>query len=228
MSIASTYFSNIYLHLFLFFLLGVMVLSALFVGCSSDGSREIQIDECGFIHSDVYKTEEFSKVMSVLEVVPGKYELAWKLVDDVPQLQNYAVSLKLKLRLKKKVIIKEEVINKISEAEVNNMSPVSFPFRFKLVDANGKVEDSVQTFDLTNTSLEEIRNNVFFNKDQTMDFLRFLQSEPGTEIELLLYALGMKNANWNCIEVCKNAKGIVCDIDTDTDRNFEWTTGTIQ
>jgi hypothetical protein len=207
----------------------LLMLSALFVGCSSDGSREIQIDECEFIHSDICKTEEFSKLMSVLEVVPGKYELAWKLVDDLPQLQNYSVSLKLKLRLKKKVNVKEEVINKISEAEVDYTSPVSFPFTFKLVDADGKVDNSVQRFNVTDTSVEDVRKNkVLFNKDQTMDFLRFLQSEPGTEIELLVYALGSKHNNQNCIEVCKNAKGIICDMSFVTDSNFEAQIGTIQ
>lgn len=208
----------------------LLVLSALFVGCSSDGSREIQIDECEFIHDDDYKTEEYSKVMSVFEVVPGKYELAWKLVDDVPQLQNYAVSLKLKLRLKKKVNVKEEIINQYSEAEKDHVPYVDYmiPFHFQLLDPNGKVYDSVQRFSLEDASLEEIRhNNVRFNKDQTMDFLRFLQSEPGTEIELLLYAIGHKNANWNCIDACKNAKGIICVLSHE-DESVEKGFGTIQ
>ena len=149
--------------------------------------------------------------MSVFEVVPGKYELAWKLVDDVPQLQNYAVSLKLKLRLKKKVNVKEEIINQYSEAEKDHVPYDNIPFQFQLLDPNGKVYDSVQPFSLEDASFEEIRhNNVYFNKDQTMDFLRFLQSEPGKEIELLLYTIGHKTANWNCIDACKNAKGIIC------------------
>lgn len=212
----------------------LLVLSALFVGCSSDGSREIQIDECEytplFDHDNKDKMEKFTKLMSVFEVVPGKYELAWKLVDDVPQLQNYAVSLKLKLRLKKKVNVKEEIINQYSEAEKDHVPYVdySIPFHFQLLDPNGKVYDSVQSFSLEDASLEEIRhNNVYFNKDQTMDFLRFLQSEPGTEIELLLYAIGHKNANWNCIDACKNAKGIICVLHHE-DESVEESFGTIQ
>ena len=204
------------------------LMASMFAGCSSDGSREIQIDECGFIHSDNYKTEEFTKVMSVLEVVPGKYELAWKLVDDLPQQQNYSVSLKLKLRLKKKVSVKQEVFDEISEAKDKD-HPFLAPFRFVLLDANGKVEKiTVQNFDLTYTSNAEWASNTSFNKDQTMDFLRFLQSEPGNEIELLVYAFGSKNKNINCIDVCKNVKGIVCDVDTHTDEYFERNIGTIQ
>lgn len=208
-------------YLFLF------ALSMLFVGCSSDGSREIQIDECNYAHSDLDKTEEFSKVMSVLEVVPGKYELGWTLVHNTPVSQNYAISLNLKLRLKRKVNVNDDIIKKVSEANDGDHA-FSSPFRFELLDADGKRENgTVQPFDLSCTSLAEWSKSTTFNKDQSMDFLRFLQSEPGTEIELHMYAFGTENADNSCIEVCKNAKGVICVLE-DTDDRFEYEIGTIQ
>ena len=205
----------------------LFALSMLFVGCSSDGSREIQIDECNYAHSDLDKTEEFSKVMSVLEVVPGKYELGWTLVHNTPVSQNYAISLNLKLRLKRKVNVNDDIIKKVSEAKDGDHAFLS-PFKFELLDADGKRENvTVQQFDLSYTSLAEWSKSTSFNKDQVMDFLRFLQSEPGTEIELHMYAFGSKNSDINCIEVCKNAKGVICVLE-DTDNSFERNIGTIQ
>lgn len=196
----------------------LFVLSLLFVGCSSDGSREIQIDEVKFSSYD----EKFKNVYSVLEVVPGKYELAWTRTINAPQLQNYSISLKLKLRLKRTVKVKPEVMDKVANAK-DLFSPISNPFIFFLIDANGKKEDfGVQRFDLTTSFIDKW----VFNKDQTMDFLRFLQSKPGTEIELVIKTLGMISNVNNCIEICKGAKGIVCDVPY-PDR-FERDFGTIE
>lgn len=70
--------------------------ACMFVSCSSDGSREIQIDEVEFVRdNDSYPMENFSKVSSIFEVIPGKYALSWRLVNDLPQMQNYNVDLKL-------------------------------------------------------------------------------------------------------------------------------------
>ena len=66
------------------------ILACMFVSCSSDGSREIQIDEITYTpSSDFIKPNEIEKVSSIFEVVPGKYELAWEKIQDVPQAQNY-------------------------------------------------------------------------------------------------------------------------------------------
>ena len=89
----------------------LLVLSALFVGCSSDGSREIQIDEVEFIpYFNHQKIENCKIASSIFEVVPGKYELAWKLCTEAPQIKNFNVSLKLKLRLKKSIDIKDSLL----------------------------------------------------------------------------------------------------------------------
>ena len=69
-------------------------LACVFVGCSSDGSREIQIDEVSFVPNTEMDNSEIEKVSSIFEVLPGKYELSWKLVKDHPGCQIYNISLK--------------------------------------------------------------------------------------------------------------------------------------
>ena len=205
----------------------LFVLSILFAGCSSDGSREIQIDEVKFIPEyDNLIHAEYKNVSSILEVVPGKYELAWNLTDDDPQLQNYNISLKLNLRLKRTVKVKQEVMDEVTNCEGKNHAFIS-PFKFCLVDANGKKENiTVQAFDLSYAPVGEWASSGSFNKDQTMDFLRFLQSKPGSEIELVMNAIGSKTKDNDCIEICKGAKGIVCTVGDDDE--LEYRVGTIE
>ena len=207
---------------FLFALLAIF-----FVSCSSDGSRELQIDEVQFVPEyDFRKLEECKNVCSILEVVPGKYELAWRLVSSVPRSKNYNISLKLKLRLKRTVKVKPEVMDLVTNGKESDLRNIAFhsPIRFCLVDANGKIERLiVQPFDLTYNPVSEWESGSF-NKDQFLDFLRFLQSKPGTEIELVMNAIGGEapGTSWSCVEFCKEAKGIVCLVATDN--SFEsWT-----
>ena len=182
-------------------ILFVAVLACMFVSCSSDGSREIQIDEVSFPSGD-----EFKKTSSIFEVVPGKYELAWKKVHDVPQLQNFNVSLKLKLRLKRTVKISDEFL-KYHKEEPSWFMEISF----NLLDANGEGDNDVQPlsigyiFDNSTNSVDE---------DEFMDFINFLQSKPGTEKEFELNALGSKTSieGVDCIETCKNARSISCSV----------------
>ena len=98
------------------------ILACMFVSCSSDGSREIQIDEITFTpDEDFIKPNEIEKVASIFEVVPGTYELAWTKIQDAPQIQNYNVSLKLKLRLKRTVKFSEEFLN---DPKIRNYHPI--------------------------------------------------------------------------------------------------------
>lgn len=205
----------------------LFVLSILFAGCSSDGSREIQIDEVKFIPEyDHHTHAECKNVSSILEVVPGKYELAWNKADDLPQCQNYNISLKLKLRLKRTVKVKQEVMDGVTNCEGSDFPFFSF-FKFYLVDANGKKEKiTVQGLDLSFAPVGEWGSSGSFNKDQTMDFLQFLQSKPGSEIELVLNTIGIKRKDSDCIEICKGAKGIVCGVEDDD--FFEDKVGTIE
>ena len=196
-------------------ILFVAVLACMFVSCSSDGSREIQIDEVSFPSGD-----EFKKTSSIFEVVPGTYELAWKKVHDVPQHQNFNVSLKLKLRLKRTVKISDEFLKYHKELPSWFMQ-----ISFNLLDANGEVDDDVQElkigykFDNSGKSEDE---------DEFMDFINFLQSKPGTEKEFELNALGMKTSieGVDCIETCKNARSISCSVASDED--FERMVGVIE
>lgn len=191
------------------------VLACMFVSCSSDGSREIQIDEVSFPSGD-----EFKKTSSIFEVVPGKYELAWKKVFDMPQAQDFNVSLKLKLRLKRTVKISDEFL-KYHKEDPSWFMEISF----NLLDANGEVDADVQDLKI-GYKFDNSTNSV--DEDEFMDFINFLQSKPGTEKEFELNALGMKTSieGVDCIETCKNARSISCSVSNDKD--FERSVGVIE
>ena len=204
--------------------------ASIFVGCSSDGSREIQIDEVEFVRGyESYPMEQFAKVSSIFEVVPGKYSLSWRLVNDLPQMQNYNIELKLKLRLKKTVKVLPEVFEKMGNAsyEGTNKNNVSCPFSFILLDANGKPEKTiVQKLSIDYLPLEDRQGKGTYNKDQMMDFINFLASKPGTEIDIVCNIIGMKSGPNDCVEIVKNARGIQC-VMNDVDSQFERMIGTI-
>ena len=199
------------------------ILACMFVSCSSDGSREIQIDEITYTpSSDFIKPNEIEKVSSIFEVVPGKYELAWEKIQDVPQAQNYNVSLKLKLRLKRTVKFTEKFLSDISSSNswFNGID-------LGLLDANGKEDSDVQGFHFGYKGCTN--DGTMFDKDEYMDFINFLQSKPGTEKEFELNSFGMKTSvdGVDCIETCKNAKSVVCKIGK-SDRDFERSIGVIE
>lgn len=205
------------------------ILACMFVGCSSDGSREIQIDEVEFVKEyKHHKIEDYSKVSSIFEVVPGKYSISWRLVHDLPQSQNYNVELKLKLRLKKTVNIHPEVYETLGNATYKVTDPyVPCPFGFYLVNANGEPETSiVQRLSIDYLPLEDWQGKGTYNKDQMMDFINFLASKPGTEIDVVCNIIGMKSGPNDCTEIIKNARGIQC-VMMDEDRQFEDRIGTI-
>ena len=198
-------------------------LACMFVSCSSDGSREIQIDEISFIPKyDHMTANEIEKVSSIFEVVPGKYELAWTKIQEFPQVQNYNVSLKLKLRLKRTVKFSDTFLNKINDENIWFSG-----FDLGLLDADGKEDHDVQGFHFGYKGCTNDGNS--FDKDQYMDFVNFLQSKPGTEKEFELNSFGMKTSvdGVNCIETCKNAKSVVCKISF-KDENFEESIGVIE
>ena len=196
------------------------ILACLFVSCSSDGSCEIQIDEISFVpDSENDKTEDRQKVSSIFEVVPGKYELAWTKVQDMPQTQIYNVSLKLKLRLKKTVKFSQKALD-----DIGNEDNWFYGFELGLLDADGKQDRAVQGFYFGYKGATS--DGSMFDKDEKMDFVNFLQSKPGTEKEFELNSYGMISSTGDdCIETCKNAKSVVCKVITDKD--FERIYGTI-
>ena len=199
-------------------------LVCVFVSCSSDGSREIQIDEVSFTSGNEFiETNEIEKVSSIFEVVPGKYELAWRLVQEVPQMQNFNVSLKLKLRLKKTVKFTDQFIENIKKENLgfNDLD-------FYIVDANGK-ENQATLHPFFFGYKGCVNGTDTFDKDEYMDFINFLQSKPGTEKEFELNSFGMKTSvdGVNCIETCKNAKSVICKVGI-RDKDFERRIGIIE
>lgn len=197
------------------------ILACLFVSCSSDGSCEIQIDEISFVPDwEKDKIEDCQKNSSIFEVVPGKYELAWTKVQDMPQTQIYNVSLKLKLRLKKTVKFSQKALD-----DIGNEDNWFYGFELGLLDADGKQDRDVQGFYFGYKGATS--DGSMFDKDEKMDFVNFLQSKPGTEKEFELNSYGMISSTEgvDCIETCKNAKSVVCKVITDED--FERIYGTI-
>lgn len=196
------------------------ILACLFVSCSSDGSCEIQIDEISFVPDwEKDKIEDCQKNSSIFEVVPGKYELAWTKVQDMPQTQIYNVSLKLKLRLKKTVKFSQKALD-----DIGNKDSWSYGFELGLLDADGKQDRAVQGFYFGYKGATS--DGSMIDKDEKMDFVNFLQSKPGTEKEFELNSYGMISSTGDdCIETCKNAKSVVCKVITDED--FERIYGTI-
>lgn len=202
-------------------------LACMFVSCSSDGSREIQIDEVQFVPEyDHLKIEDFTKVASIIEVVPGKHTISWRLVNDMPLVQNYNVELKLKLRLNKTIKIRPEVYEKLGNSTYKDRG-VNSPFGFYLLNANGEPEKiTVQKLSIDYLPLEDWQSKGTYNKDQMMDFVNFLASKPGTEIDVVCNIIGMKSGPKDCVEIIKNARGIQC-VMWDDDDSFERNFGTI-
>ena len=186
-------------------------LACVFVSCSSDGSREIQIDEVAFVPNVEMDKSKIEKVSSIFEVLPGKYELSWKLINDYPGSQGYNISLKLKLRLKRTVKVKDEYLEKIKNTSFDTMEGISF----RLLDADGKVNDAVTGF-WPGYILKKGEEKPF-DRDQLMEFVDFLQSNPGTEKEFVFNSAGsvITSNGWDCVKVCKTANGIVCEVESD-------------
>ena len=208
------------------------LMACMFVGCSSDGSREIQIDEMKFVSHPFIKLEESKIISSIFEVVPGKYELSWKIVDNMPQMKFYDIVLKLKLRLKKTVNVKKEVIESISNINETNWADVcrtcGNPFYIYLIDENGNNINENCYFDITTLPIQKARKEkVQINTEALLDFYRFIQSKPGTEIELVMYGRGTDGTTGNCVEDCKNARGIICRPGI-SDTKFLYDIGSIQ
>ena len=203
-------------------------LACMFVSCSSDSSREIQIDEVTFAPEPNRESpEKYSELSTIFEVVPGSYKISWRVIDDVPQLKNYDVQLNLRLRLKRHVNIIPELYDKA----INN--DVYFPpFSFILLDADGKYDTlkcGVQELNIAYLPLDVMRENSGkrLDTDKYIDFLKFLASEPGTEIDVVVGALGTENTIVDCIKGIKETKGVKC-IMTDTNEGFEKRIGKIQ
>jgi len=189
------------------------------IGCSSNGSSEIQINEVDFVPGFNNTIEESAKVKNIFEVVPGNYKISWSLTTKAPGVKNFDVSIKLKLRLNKKVNVKKEIFDEVNKED---FYPYSLPV-FMLIDADGKAFKAGNPCGLSEFEIGAAKNrqtsHQFIDKDKIMDFLRFLQSEPGTEIEIETIAWGQISgvSHFNFKDDIKNAKGMICEILTDKD-----------
>ena len=189
----------------------------LLTGCSSNGSHEIQLNEVVFTFSGFKSTPEDNKIgSSLFEIVPGSYTIKWEKYAEVPQCVNYDVFLTLRLRLKKSVNVKPE----LWDDELGMV--VYCPAReWKLLDQDGNVIEGFAFWAGSYTLGERMKpGEASIKKDVMLDIYRFIQSEPGTEYELPLHAIGQINsyAKTNFInDVIKKARGIQCGVGLDDD-----------
>lgn len=180
-----------------------MLLVALsFVSCSKDGSRTIQLDEC--VPYSLHNLDECKKTSELFSIVPGEYTITWKVRDELPQMTNLDGTMVIRLRLNKKLSVKEEWIKKCNSDDLPH---------FMMVDADGKILEGVNW----GFAFEWGKEN-FTNKDQFMDVVKFLQSEPGTEMDVplgsaLVQCSGEKYMR--SIDAIKNAKGIIMYVSKD-------------
>lgn len=186
-------------------LLFVLVAALFFVSCSKDGSRTIQLDEFSAIvtSDDDVSIEKCKKTSELFSLVPGEYTISWKVKDEAPQLTNYNATMVIKLKLNKKLSVKEEWIKKAD----NFGAPI-----FYFVDANGN-----KLHGTWHVAWQLIPGeDGLVNKDQFMDFVKFLQSEPGTEMDVTLGTMLVESSGGaQDIADIKNAKGIIMEVKED-------------
>ena len=214
-------------------ILFMALLACMFVGCSSNGSREIQVDEIEFVSKSKLQgfdeRSDYSKMKSIFEVVPGKYEISWNLVDNFPQTKQYNVALHLKLRLKRHVEVLPSVFETIQQANAQDKINQWVPFEFYLADANGKVDmRTASGLKSDHNPYGEWDENGMENRDALLDFMNFLNSAPGTEIDIVANTIGLVSSNVDCIKIIKNTRKIIFSDYVCNDKDFERKIGKIE
>lgn len=142
------------------------------VSCSKDGSKTIQLDAFQAVEVDPASesnADDVQKLSELFSIVPGEYTISWTLVEEVPTLDNYAGTFTVKLKLNKKLKVNDKFIK---EPE-NALSPT-----LVFTDADGNEISPYWS------PLRDVKNDDWISKDQHMDFVKFLQSEPGTEMDV--------------------------------------------
>lgn len=146
------------------------------VSCSKDGSRTIQLDAFQAVEVDPAigsNADNVQKLSELFSIVPGEYTISWTLVNDLPQKTDYAGTFTVKMKLNKKLKVNDKFIK---EAE-NTSRPV-----LVFTDADGN--DIYGNWTVATDVTKGYSETHHFNKDQFMDFVKFLQSEPGTEMDV--------------------------------------------
>lgn len=177
------------------------------VSCSKDGSRTIQLDEFQAIEtgSEFTSIDKCKKTSEIFSIVPGEYTISWTLLDELPMMDRYAGTFTVKLKLNKKLKVKETFIKELKTHWVPDLV---------FTDADGKklgkasaLEWSV-AMDVTNGYSE----SNCINKDQLMDFVKFLQSEPGTEMDIVFGTVLVESSDARFsqdVTDIKKAKGVI-------------------
>lgn len=173
------------------------------VSCSKDGSKTIQLDAFQAVEVSpalISNADDVQKLSELFSIVPGEYTISWTLLEEVPSLDNYAGTFTVKLKLNKKLKVNDKFIK-----EPENASHLTLVF----TDADGNEIHGnwFSSEDVKNCSV----NDSWFSKDLHMDFVKFLQSEPGTEMDVTFGTILAEHSNASCsqdITDIQKAKGV--------------------
>ena len=155
----------------------------LLVGCSSSNTKKslVQIDSIKWvlpIPEEIYDEAEVEKQKNLFELVPGPQRF-YVITHKEPGQTRYEIQMDLKVRLKHRVNID---IDKILSGDVALAKSVA-NLQFLLLDRNGERIPASLGFGPTVLFLIMF-NDYDWNTEWFVEYLTFLQSEPGTEFEL--------------------------------------------
>ena len=211
----------------LFFLLFVPIL----IGCSSESVQKQTIQMNDVKWSCVYSfmsEEDISKQKTLFELVPGPQELTIT-VEKIPGETFYYFDLYLKLRLNRSVDIDFSKI--FANKERKDAAMYTSGLRVVLLDRNGERIQMRGPFGATECTMFLFHEN-WENprEDFFVDYLTFLQSEPGTVFTLHAIA-GYSDQQFGCRvgfpNLIKEVKGVEIQIGS-VDREFEKYVGEIK
>lgn len=198
----------------------------LLIGCSSSNVKKntIQMDKITWTRDSWVSEEEVAKQMTLFEIVPGPQSIVVETLKK-PGETAYIIDMYLKVKLKHRVNID---IDKILSEDIDLAKTVA-NIHFLLLDRNGERIKVEMGFGAQDCFLI-LFNNRDFATEWFVDYLSFLQSEPGTEFLLHAWAdfgepgdrcsVGFQN-------LIKEVKGVEFEINS-IDREFEKYIGVIE
>lgn len=186
--------------------LSFILVAFIFISCSSNGSRTIQLDEFSSIEpsSSIKNMEDCEQMASIFSIVPGEYTISWPLEQDIPLQKLYTAQMVLKLRLNKQLKIKDEWIKRGYVDE----------FEFSLTDADGNDIYPYCMWEVGYAGFTKFKEHGV-NPDLFMEFVRFLQSEPGTEMDITIGDQLIVSSVADNLAAVKNAKGLKLKVKDD-------------
>ena len=192
----------------LFILFSAIAVAA---SCSSSGSVSFPLNEIAFEMAD--RPDKVSLYTDLFEAVPGDCKISWKVVDKLPQLTNYDVQLKFKVRLKKNLPLPAD----IAKLKEDDLSYLLGGMSFTLTDENGVAFDQNTSgisilFHGNATMMQVRKTSNIYDKEALLDYAMFLQSPVGTEYEMTVNGLGFKMKQCDCTKSFKKVRGMVCKV----------------